>query len=114
PLVRLTIPATPEPSTLSLHYALPILLANRQRSSGLRLSWALSVLPAGAMLVAAWLTLPMSVPAVLGSALQCACAVLLGIWLVERGAPLPALPRPWSILLPAWPALAGLLVWLGF
>ena len=91
-----------------------VMLANRQQSFWLRLSWALYVLPAGAMLVAAWLTLPISVPAVLGSALQCACAVLLGIWLVERGAPLPALPRPWSILLPAWPALAGLLLWLGF
>ncbi|NLC02281.1 MAG: hypothetical protein GX789_13570, partial [Pseudomonas formosensis] len=46
--------------------------------------------------------------------LQAACATLLAFWLVERAAPLQPLPRPWSILLPAWPLGAGAVLLAGF
>lgn len=91
-----------------------IILVNRQQSFWLRLSWGLYALPACAILMTAWLNLSLSVPVVMGSILQFACATLFAIWLVERGGPLPSLPRKWSLLLPAWPLLAGLLILAGF
>lgn len=91
-----------------------IILVNRQQSFWLRLSWGLYALPACAILITAWLNLSLSVPVVMGSILQFACATLFAIWLVERGGPLPSLPRKWSLLLPAWPLLAGLLILAGF
>lgn len=91
-----------------------IMLANRHQSFWLRLSWSLYALPACALLITAWLTLPLSIPAVMGSILQFSCAILFAIWLVERGSPLSPLPRKWSVLLPAWPLVAGLLLLFGF
>lgn len=90
-----------------------VMLSNRQYSFWLRLSWGLYVLPLCALPVITWLTLPLSLPVVLASILQAACATLLAFWLVERAAPLQPLPRPWSILLPGWPLLAGALLLAG-
>lgn len=91
-----------------------VLLGNRHLSFWLRLSWTFYAGPICALLITAWLVLPMTTPTILGSVLQSAAAVLLAIWLVERGGPLPPLPRHWSILVPAWPLVAGLLLLAGF
>ncbi|WP_193072648.1 DedA family protein [Pseudomonas sp. FME51] len=104
-------------SLLALELALilnVIMLVNRQQSFWLRLSWGLYILPVCALLITAWLVLPLPLPVILSSVFQFACATLLAIWLVERGGPLPALSRPWAVLLPAWPLVAGLLLLLGF
>lgn len=97
---------------LSLIFGLAM-LGNRDQSFWLRLSWGLYAIPLCLLPITAWLILPIAAPVVLASLLQAACASLLAIWLLERGSPLRALPRPWSILLPGWPLLAGLALLLG-
>ncbi len=90
-----------------------VVLSNRQQSFWLRLSWGLYAAPLCAVPIITWLTLPLSLPVVLASILQAASAALLALWLVERAAPLQPLLRPWSILLPGWPLLAGVLLLIG-
>lgn len=91
-----------------------IMLSNRHQSFWLRLSWGLYAAPLCALPIITWLTLPLSLPVVLASILQAASATLLAFWLIERAAPLPALPRPWSLLLPGWPLVVGVLLLAGF
>ena len=91
-----------------------IMLSNRQQSFWLRLSWGLYATPLCALPIITWLSLPLSLPVVLASILQAAGATLLALWLIERAAPLAPLPRPWSLLLPAWPLAAGALLLAGF
>ena len=90
-----------------------IMLSNRQQSFWLRLSWGLYATPLCALPIITWLTLPLSLPVVLASTLQATGATLLAFWLVERAAPLPPLPRPWSLLLPGWPVVVGALLLMG-
>ena len=90
-----------------------IMLSNRQQSFWLRMSWGLYATPLCALPIITWLTLPLSLPVVLASILQAAAATLLAFWLIERAAPLPPLPRPWSLLLPGWPVVVGALLLAG-
>lgn len=91
-----------------------IMLSNRQQSFWLRLSWGIYATPLCALPIITWLTLPLSLPVVLASVLQAASATLLAFWLLERAAPLQPLPKPWSILLPGWPLVVGVLLLAGF
>lgn len=91
-----------------------VMLSNRKQSFWLRMSWGLYATPLCALPVITWLTLPLSLPAVLASILQAAGATLLAFWLIERAAPLQPLTRPWSVLLPGWPLIIGLLLLAGF
>lgn len=90
-----------------------IMLSNRQQPFWLRLSWGLYAAPLCALPIITWLILPLSLPVVLASILQAACATLFAFWLIERAKPLQPLPRPWSLLLLSWPLLAGILVLFG-
>lgn len=84
-----------------------IMLSNRQQTFWLRMSWGLYAVPLCALPIITWLTLPLPLAAVLAGTLQAVSATLLAFWLVERAAPLKALPQPWPWLLPGWPLLVG-------
>ena len=109
------------PGSGSTHLALILallltvtMLCNRQHSFWLRLSWGLYAAPLCALPVITWLSLPLTLPVVLASIFQAGGATLLAFWLIERAAPQPPIPRPWSLVLPGWPLLVGALLLAGF
>ena len=109
------------PGSGSTHLALILallltvtMLCNRQHSFWLRLSWGLYAAPLCALPGITWLSLPLTLPVVLASIFQAGGATLLAFWLIERAAPQPPIPRPWSLVLPGWPLLVGALLLAGF